>query len=156
MTLDFPREIIVLAPTALVWFALFLTKASSFNTLNPILALEDLVVACTFFLSMMTFENHGIAFVFLLLAGILIDAGVSANLVFSQKVVFSLAPEIRSRLNAMFVASIFTGGAIGSALGAYAYAQWGWATTAAVGGVIPCMGLILFCISEKKAGLQSA
>ena len=115
-----------------------------------------LVVACTFFLSMMTFENHGIAFVFLLLAGILIDAGVSANLVFSQKVVFSLAPEIRSRLNAMFVASIFIGGAIGSALGAYAYAQWGWATTAAVGGVIPCMGLILFCLTEKKTALQSA
>lgn len=118
--------------------------------------IAKLLVAVTFFSAMVNFESHRVAYVYLLLAAILIDAGVSANLVFSQKVVFSLAPEIRSRLNAMFVASIFIGGALGSAIGAYAYAQWGWEATAAIGGLIPCLGLMLFIVREKGEVIQSA
>jgi predicted MFS family arabinose efflux permease len=38
---------------------------------------------------------------------ILLDGGVQANLAFSQKTLFDLAPEHRSRMNAMFIAGAF-------------------------------------------------
>lgn len=38
--------------------------------------------------------------------------GVSANLVLSQRLIFSLSPEIRSRLNGLFMAIFFLGGAV--------------------------------------------
>jgi predicted MFS family arabinose efflux permease len=64
--------------------------------------------------------------VFLLIAALLIDAGASFNLVLGQRIIFALAPEIRGRLNGLYMALFFIGGAIGSGVSGYLYAQGGW------------------------------
>lgn len=62
----------------------------------------------------------------LALATIGFDLGVQASLIAHQTIVFGIAPESRSRLNALLMTSVFVGMATGGALGAQALAAWGW------------------------------
>ncbi len=54
------------------------------------------------------------------------DLGVQATLISHQSIVYSLEPAARSRLNAVFVVTMFVAMAIGAALGSLLLAQWGW------------------------------
>ncbi|MEI3893735.1 MULTISPECIES: MFS transporter [Bacillus] len=80
----------------------------------------------------------------LVIAAILLDMGVSANLVLSQRLIFSLNPEIRSRLNGLFMAIFFLGGAVGSFIGGWAYALGGWNLTLWIGIAFPTIALLYF------------
>ena len=80
----------------------------------------------------------------LVIAAILLDMGVSANLVLSQRLIFSLSPEIRSRLNGLFMAIFFLGGAVGSFIGGWAYALGGWNLTLWIGIAFPTIALLYF------------
>lgn len=74
----------------------------------------------------------------IILSTIGFDLGVQATLVAHQTLVYSLAPEARSRLNALMFTVVFIGMATGAALGSLALAHFGWngvvslATAAAV------------------------
>jgi predicted MFS family arabinose efflux permease len=54
------------------------------------------------------------------------DFGVQAALVAHQTIVFGIAPEARSRANALLVTCMFLGMAAGSVLGSMMLARWGW------------------------------
>ncbi|MEN4932801.1 MFS transporter [Pantoea agglomerans] len=54
------------------------------------------------------------------------DLGVQATLVAHQTLVYGLASEARSRLNALLFTVVFIGMATGAALGSLALAHWGW------------------------------
>lgn len=54
------------------------------------------------------------------------DLGVQATLVAHQTLVYGLAPEARSRLNALLFTVVFIGMATGAALGSLALAHCGW------------------------------
>ena len=83
------------------------------------------------------------------LSAILLDAGVSANLVLGQRAIFSLQPELRSRLNGLYIATIFIGGAAGSGLGAWAYAHGGWTLTSWIGFAMPTAALLYFATERS-------
>jgi len=87
--------------------------------------------------------------VILVISAILLDAGVSANLVLGQRALFSLSPEIRSRLNGLFMAIFFLGGAIGSAIGGWIYATGGWSAALWIGMAFPIVAILYFA-TEKK------
>ncbi len=87
--------------------------------------------------------------VILVVSAILLDAGVSANLVLGQRALFSLSPETRSRLNGLFMAIFFFGGAIGSAVGGWAYATGGWSVALWIGMALPIVAILYFA-TEKK------
>ncbi|MCB8875008.1 MFS transporter [Acidisoma silvae] len=80
---------------------------------------------------------------------ILLDGGVQANLAFSQKALFDLAPEHRSRMNAMFIAGAFLAASIGSALAPLAYAVDGWPLVALLGVLPPCAALAAFFLHHR-------
>jgi predicted MFS family arabinose efflux permease len=61
----------------------------------------------------------------LVIASIVLDMGVSANLVTGQRALFALAAETRSRLNGLYIA-IFFSVVQCSSLGAWMFAQHGW------------------------------
>jgi predicted MFS family arabinose efflux permease len=84
----------------------------------------------------------------MVLSAILLDAGVSANLVLGQRAIFGLAPGLRGRLNALYIAIIFVGGASGSALAAWSYVVGGWHFTAWCGFALPACALVYF-LTEK-------
>ncbi|WKW52551.1 MFS transporter [Rhodomicrobium lacus] len=104
-------------------------------------------MACAALAFPMTFAaepGSALALGLLVAAGILLDFGVSANLVLGQRAIFSLAAAYRSRLNGLYMAIFFAGGAIGSAAGAWAFASGGWPLCAATGFAFPIAALIYF------------
>ncbi|XOK58789.1 MFS transporter [Paenibacillus elgii] len=112
------------------------------------IALATVVISVLLPLMIQTGSPVGIAV--LVISAILLDAGVSANLVFGQRAIFSLGPEIRSRLNGLFMAIFFFGGAIGSAIGGWAYASGGWNTALWIGIAFPVAAMLYFA-TEKKS-----
>jgi predicted MFS family arabinose efflux permease len=80
--------------------------------------------------------RSGHSLVWLVIGMVLLDFGNRAGLVANQSRVFALRPEARSRLNTVFIASYFLGGAAGAALGGYAAHQQAWAGLAALGAVL--------------------
>jgi predicted MFS family arabinose efflux permease len=78
----------------------------------------------------------------LVLASIILDMAVAANLVLGQRAIFALAAEVRSRLNGLFFALFFAGGALGSALGAWVLARHGWQAALLTGLAFPAAALV--------------
>ncbi|SHG64343.1 MFS transporter [Massilia sp. CF038] len=76
----------------------------------------------------------------LAVASIVLDMGVAASLVLGQRAIFALAPEVRSRLNGIYLATFFAGGAIGSALGGWMFARYGWHAALLTGLAFPLAG----------------
>jgi predicted MFS family arabinose efflux permease len=71
----------------------------------------------------------------LLIIGVLgMDAGVQSSLLISNSVIYELLPAARSRITAVFMTTMFLGGAFGSVVAAHAYAAWGW--TGATGSAV--------------------
>jgi predicted MFS family arabinose efflux permease len=78
------------------------------------------------------------------IAGILIDAGTQGNVVAGQRAIYALAGHIRSRLNALFLACAFFGGAVGSGFSGFAVASGGTTMIAIIGIGASLIALALF------------
>ncbi|OUI86907.1 MFS transporter [Acetobacter tropicalis] len=106
-------------------------------------------IASLAFLSTWLFHQPTPFVVALCIAGVMIDFGVTANLVLGQRALFILAPEHRARLNGLYMAIFFLGGAAGSALGAWTYAQGGWIWASTLGAALPAVAFLV-CLTEKR------
>ena len=62
----------------------------------------------------------------LVLGVIALDLGQQMMQVGNQTRIFGLEPEMRSRLNTIYMTIFFAGGAVGSALSGWAWWRWGW------------------------------
>jgi len=102
------------------------------------------VGAGSFLLSRVGAEGSMASLLALTVAGIVLDFGVSANLVIGQRAIFALSAEHRSRLNGLYMAVFFVGGAIGSSVGAWAYARGGWPLASWIGFALPALALLYF------------
>ena len=72
------------------------------------------------------------------------------GLIGNQVRLYTLAPEIRSRLNTIFMSCYFIGGAVGTRLGAAAGAYAGWFGIAVFGGALALLLAIMQSIFETK------
>ncbi|MFK4011594.1 MFS transporter [Bacillus cereus] len=115
---------------------------------RPATGIALTVVIISLLLPLIFQSSSPIGIAVLVIAAILLDMGVSANLVLSQRLIFSLSPEIRSRLNGLFMAIFFLGGAVGSFIGGWAYALGGWNLTLWIGIAFPTIALLYFA-TEK-------
>jgi predicted MFS family arabinose efflux permease len=105
-------------------------------------AFAMLAVAAAFLMTHIVRSDSTLALVFLVLAGVLLDFGVQGNVVLGYRAIFALKPEHRSRLNGLYMATFFTAGAIGSALGGWAFAHGGWPLASWIGFALPVMALL--------------
>lgn len=87
-------------------------------------------------------ELRNVALGLLVVASIVLDMGVAANLVLGQRAIFSLGAHVRSRLNGVYFALFFAGGALGSALGGWMYAEHGWHAALLTGMAFPGLALL--------------
>jgi len=79
-----------------------------------------------------------------LVAGvILLDAGMQAVGISNQARIYRLPAELHGRLNTVYMATYFTGGALGSLLGSWAWAHHDWTGVCLVGvGMLACAALV--------------
>lgn len=117
---------------------------------RPATGLAMLSVALSFLLTHFWHGGRESSLALLLVSAILLDFGVSANLVLSQRAIYALGGEIRSRLNGLFMATFFAGGALGSALGGWIYAQGGWSATSWLGCLFPALALLYYATEFRR------
>lgn len=88
-------------------------------------------------------EHRILALIGLTLAAGLLDFGLALQLVLSQRQVFDISPEASSRSNSLFMATFFTGGAVGSWAGGWVYTTAGWGALVVVMLALSIAGLML-------------
>lgn len=59
-----------------------------------------------------------------------------ANLVSKQTRIYSLRPDAANRLNTVYMAGYFVGGALGAALGSLLWNRFGWISLCALGAAL--------------------
>lgn len=101
-------------------------------------------------------SGSGLSLFLLVAAAVLLDLGVSGNVVLGQRAIYSLGEAERSRLNAIYMATFFIGGAVGSAAGAWAYVSGGWLAASLLGGAMPLLALVVLLLGEpgKQPGAE--
>ncbi len=109
------------------------------------------MVALAFPLTHLAQPGSGWALGLLVLAAIVLDFGVAANLTLGQRAIFMLGANMRGRLNGLYMAAFFLGGSLGSAFGAWAYAHGGWTWTSGLGAALPVAALA-YWTTEKRLG----
>ena len=115
--------------------------------------LAFLSVMLSFIVSSFLVPGSIAALIVLILTANLLDAGVSAHLVLGQRAIFMIDPKNQSRLNGLYLAIVYLGGAGGSALGGWAYLTKGWAFASIIGLIFPVIAMVLF-LSEKFFGYK--
>lgn len=116
--------------------------------LGTVLAM--LLASAAFLLSNLRLGGSRTALGLVIACAILLDFAVSANLVFGQRAIFGLRADERSRLNGLYLATFFAGGAVSSALSGWCYFRYGWAGVSALGVVLPMVGLLYFATERQQ------
>lgn len=84
-------------------------------------------------LSFGVFYAGAMSFLVICAGVVVLDAGAQANHLANQTVIFGLAPEERSRVNALYMIGYFLGGALGTAVAAQAWERGGWGAVCIAG-----------------------
>ncbi|WP_394825358.1 MFS transporter [Pendulispora albinea] len=110
----------------------------------------------TVLLSFAVFGLLGHSLLGVALGVVLLDVGVQANQISNQARIFSLDPNLRNRINTVYMSTYFAGGALGSLLGSYAWTHGGWTGVCLAGGALGVLALVVFgtvtLASKRGAG----
>lgn len=125
-------------------------KGYIFTMTNVSMALVLLSIVLLFFV-----QDHSLfSVIVILISGISIDIGVAGNLLLGQKVIFSLNPEIRNRLNGLYMTIFFLGGAFGSCIGSYTYYKFNSEVPLLIGAALPLIALFVHLIKNNAIHLS--
>lgn len=111
--------------------------------------LAFVVAASAFALTHLFQSVSGVALAVFCIAAVLLDMSVSGNLVLGQQAIYALGEQARGRMNGIFMAVFFAGGAIGSAAGVWIFAHGGWLAASLLGLIMPLLALGYF-LTEKS------
>jgi predicted MFS family arabinose efflux permease len=92
----------------------------------------------------------------LVATGIVLDFAVQMNMVLGQREIYALHAASRNRLNALYMTSIFVGGAFGSALASPLYEHGGWPLVAAVATAFPIVALAHYLVIGRPYAARHA
>lgn len=109
-----------------------------------------ITAASSFAITHLLQNNQTVSLIIFGVAAILLDMAFSGNLVLGQQAIYGLGDEIRGRVNGVFMAVYFAGGAIGSALGGWAYAHGNWATASIIGFSLPVLAFVYYLTEKSK------
>ncbi len=86
----------------------------------------------------------------LALAGVLLDFAVQSHQVMSQHEVYALRADARARLNTVFMTTVFTGGAVASALTGALHHRYGWTGACVLGAAFALAGLAVWATGRRS------
>jgi predicted MFS family arabinose efflux permease len=90
-----------------------------------------------------------------LIAGVvLLDIGVQSGHVANQTRIYALDPTARSRLNTVYMVSYFSGGSLGSWLGALCWAYRGWTAVCELAIGVMAIALLVFARNFQSRGAR--
>ena len=89
-----------------------------------------------------------------LIGMLVVDGALQALHISNQNVVYALAPEARSRINAVYMTGYFLGASIGSAVGSWAWLQGGWLSTT-IAGLAFGSCTLLVVLWDRRLALQA-
>ncbi len=92
----------------------------------------------------------------LAVTGVVLDFCVQMNMVLGQRAIYALDANSRSRLNALYMTSIFIGGAFGSAIASSVYEHGGWLGVMLVGSAFPLVALLRFLSASRRVAVATA
>ena len=92
--------------------------------------------------------------VVLAITGVVIDFCVQGNMVLGQREIYALDPASRSRMTALFMTSVFIGGALGAALATTLFERSGWSGAAMAGAGFPLAALVLYAAFGPRRAAQ--
>ena len=72
----------------------------------------------------------------------------------NQNVIYQLAPQARSRINACYMTGYFIGASAGSALGVWAWHHGGWTSACIAGGAIAALNLVALAADRRLSRLH--
>ena len=75
---------------------------------------------------------------------ILMDLGIQAVHVCNQSQIYGLIPEARNRLGTVYIVAYFLGGTVGSAIGVWAWTQFGWEGVCLAAGSFMLVAFLTF------------
>jgi predicted MFS family arabinose efflux permease len=81
---------------------------------------------------------------------LLLDIGVQGGMVSNQHAVLALRPDAGSRINTVYMAGLFLGGALGSAAAALAWMHGGWPAVCVLGGGLATLALVIHLIGQRS------
>lgn len=85
-----------------------------------------------------------------LIAGVLLlDVAVQGVHIGNQSVIYRLDPAARNRITSAYITCYFIGGAVGSSVGATAYAAAGWNGVVAVGAALAVLALLWTALTVR-------
>ena len=90
------------------------------------------------------FAFGGRTLLVLVVGVILMDVGIQSNHVSNLARVHALRPEARSRMNTVYMVTYFGGGALGTALGTWAWTARGWEGACGVGAALLAVALAVW------------
>ncbi|WP_249879504.1 MFS transporter [Niallia circulans] len=125
-------------------------KGYIFAMTNVSMALVLLSIVLLFFVQ----DHSPLSVILILISGISIDVGVSGNLLLGQKVIFSLNPEERNRLNGLYMTIFFLGGAFGSWIGSYSYYKFNSQVPLLIGTALPLIALLVHLIKNNTINIS--
>ena len=82
---------------------------------------------------------------------VLIDAAVQLSQITGQKLIFSIDPDARGRINAAYMTVMFVVGALGSVIGSATYEAGGWSASAIAGAAIGGVATLGFLLFDRGA-----
>jgi predicted MFS family arabinose efflux permease len=89
--------------------------------------------------------------VLLAASGVLLDLAVQGHQVFSQREIYALRADARSRINTVFMTTIFVCGSVGSALSGVLLDHLGWFGVTMSAAALPFAGLLIWAGSRVLA-----
>lgn len=115
---------------------------------RPATGAAIVVALLSFVLGAVSMHFHSLAG--LVAAGILLDGAVQLCQVLNFRSLFMLAPELRGRLNGLFMTFIFICAAMASGIAAAVYAFHGWTGLCLLGGGFVSLALLLYLTEFRR------
>ncbi|WP_433373984.1 MFS transporter [Actinoplanes sp. CA-142083] len=86
-------------------------------------------------------------------AGVLLDFAVQSHAVMSQHEIYALRPDARARVNTVFMTTIFTVGALSSALTGLLHHRYGWTGACVLAATLALAGFTVWAVGRWRATL---
>jgi predicted MFS family arabinose efflux permease len=89
--------------------------------------------------------------VLLALAGVLLDLAVQCHQVMGQQEIYALRSDARARINAVYMSTVFVGGAISSAVAGVLHSAYGWTGVCWFAAALPLAGALLWALRLRPS-----